>query len=309
MQRLRNLTPLIEQISIDEAFLDVTDLRDRGEEIARHLQSVIQSELDLPCSLGVATNKLIAKIANDVGKSRVSGISPPNAITVVPPGEEAAFLAPLPTQFLWGVGPKTSARLKELNVYTIGDLAAFPVSELVNIFGKIGTEISQHARGIDDRPVITSYEPKSFSQETTFTHDINDEKRLIRVLRVLAEGVGKQLRHEGLSARTVKLKLRCADFTTLTRQTTLVNPTNLDEEIFRAAQYLFSKVWINNKPVRLLGIGTSNFCLPVRQLSLWEDPNDGSGEKNLRLQSAIDKIRERQGDRSIQHGSDVDRDL
>jgi DNA polymerase-4 len=219
----------------------------------------------------VAANKLVAKIANDVGKSRASGGSPPNAITVVPPGEEATFLAPLPAQYLWGIGPKTAGRLKEMEIHTIGDLARYPVTDLVRIFGKLGSEMSQHAQGIDDRPIVTFYEPKSFSQETTFTHDLRDEQRLLQALRDLSAGVGGHLRKASLCGRTVKLKLRWADFTTLTRQTTLVNPTNLDDEIYAAARSLFHKIWSRDKAVRLIGVGVSGLGPPTRQLSLWDD--------------------------------------
>src|SRR5690606_3858928 len=153
MAIVHELTPLVEQLSIDEAFLDVTGLHQGGEMIARQLQARINNELELPCSLGVATNKLVAKIANNIGKDQAAGDGPPNAITVVQPAEEAAFLAPLPIRELWGVGPRTAERLNAMGVYTIGDLTQHSEQTLVQRFGKAGRDMARHARGIDDRPV------------------------------------------------------------------------------------------------------------------------------------------------------------
>ncbi|NLG73139.1 MAG: DNA polymerase IV, partial [Chloroflexi bacterium] len=248
MERLHNLTPLVEQVSIDEAFLDVSDLPDPVEDIARRLQTQIRTELSLPCSIGAATSKLLAKTANDVGKAAARGDGPPNAITVVPPGQEAAFLAPLPVGALFGVGPKTAARLEELGIYTIGDLARRSPEEMERRFGRSGFEMVLRARGIDDRPLETSRETKSISQETTFARDIRDEHTLKRTLLRLSEGVGRRLRREGLAGTTVKIKLRWEDFTTLTRQVTLPQPSNLDHEIYAAALYQFNSNWPPGRP-------------------------------------------------------------
>lgn len=215
MAHLHTLTPLVEQLSIDEAFLDISGLD--GEATARRLQHQINTELGLPCSLGVASNKLVAKIANNIGKGRAKTGSPPNAIEVVPHGQEATYLAPFPIRELWGVGPKTAERLHRLGVQTIGDLAQRPEKELTRLFGKLGTDLAQRARGIDERPVITEHETKSISKETTFVHDVHDTKILLQTLRKLSDSVGLALRNEGLSGTTVKIKLRWADFTTLTR--------------------------------------------------------------------------------------------
>ena len=235
MAYLHDMSPLVEQISIDEAFLDVSDLPDEAEILARRLQSTICTELDLPCSLGVATNKLVAKIANDVGKGRVRSGKYPNAITVVPPGEEAAFLAPLPVQALWGVGPKTAERLAAWGMNTIGDIAKWPEDDMARRLGKHGQDLARRARGIDNRPLVTEREAKSISKEVTFIQDVSDGDELRRTLRKLAEGVGRNLRRQKLSGSTVKLKLRWPDFTTLTRQTTLPRPTDQDSEIVGAA--------------------------------------------------------------------------
>jgi DNA polymerase-4 len=302
MARLHNVTPMVEQISIDEAFMDVTGLRETGEILARNLQVLINTELGLPCSFGVASNKLVAKIANNVGKSQAQGDVPPNAIQVVPPGEEAAFLAPLPIRELWGVGPKTAERLAKLGARTIGDLARRPESELVRLFGKIGAEMAQHARGIDTRPVETEHETRSVSKETTFTRDIKDAETLRRTLRKLSDGVGFRLRQSNLSGSTIKIKLRWADFTTLTRQLTLDHPTNRDDEIYQAAVQLFEQAWPRGRPVRLVGVGVSGFDAPGAQLGLWDSP---VSEEDHGLQSALDKLRSRFGESIIQRGSDL----
>jgi DNA polymerase-4 len=301
MARLHELTPLVEQLSIDEAFLDVTDLPEPGQVLARRLQMTIRDELGLPCSLGVATNKLVAKIANNVGKASARTEGTPNAITVVPPGQEAAFLAPLPVKELWGVGPKTAAHLANMGLHTIGDIARWSETDLARRFGKHGHDLARRARGIDDRPVETEHEAKSISQETTFAKDISDGEVLRRTLRQLSEQVGRRLRKAGLQGTTVKLKLRWSDFTTLTRQVTLPQPTNLDAEIYVAILHLFEKVWPPGKRVRLLGVGVSNFETPARQLGLW----DATSETDERLQATLDDLRERFGDHAVQRGSEL----
>lgn len=277
MERLYRLTPLVEKVSIDEAFLDVSQIPEAVESIASRLQASINTELNLPCSLGVASNKLLAKIANDVGKAAALSQSsaagedaPPNAITVVPHGEEAGFLAPLPANRLWGVGPKTAARLAEIGIHTIGDLADYDPGELRRLFGKNGHDLSSHARGIDDSPIVTHHEPKSYSQEVTFARDVSDEQRLRRTLHEMTEQLGQYLRESGYTGATVKLKIRWPDFTTLTRQMTLAVPTNKDSYILAAALTLFEKVWSRGKAVRLIGVGITGLSLRAQQLDLFE---------------------------------------
>jgi DNA polymerase-4 len=303
MDRLNQLSPLVEQVSIDEAFLDISDLPSSGADVARDLQRGINQGLHLPCSIGVAANKLVAKIANDVGKYSAKGKLPPNAITVVPDGKEQEFLAPLPVERLWGVGPKTAQRLNGIGIVTIGDLANFSEKELTRIFGKNGFYISMHTRGMDDNPVTTSHELKSISQETTFAVDINDPKELHSTIRSLAEGVGKSLRKHQLVGSTVRIKLRWSNFTTITRQTTLTAPTDLDVDIVLTATTLFDKTWIRGKPVRLIGVGVSGLTSSFHQLSLWSQSSSTKNDKERQLQTALDTLRERFGDATIQRAS------
>ncbi|NWF62693.1 MAG: DNA polymerase IV, partial [Chloroflexi bacterium] len=195
MEKLRALTPLVEQISIDEAFLDISDIQADKTRLALDLQLSIRAELNLPSSVGIASNKLVAKIATEVGKkSSKRKNEPPFGFTVVPVGEEAQFLSPLPADMLWGVGPKTNARLAELGIHTIGDIASWPEKELVSLFGENGRDLWRHANGIDNRPVVTEYETKSVSQETTFNVDVQDQKTLEKTLREQARDVARQLR-------------------------------------------------------------------------------------------------------------------
>lgn len=303
MKRLQDMTPLVEQISIDEAFLDVTMRREDGELLARRLQATIRDELNLPCSLGVATNKLVAKIATNLGKAGATRDAPPNAILVVPPGQESAFLAPLPVRELWGVGPKTAEALARLDIRTIGDLARRSESDLTVRFGKHGADLAKRAKGVDDSPVEPESETKSISKETTFARDEHDGQTLKRTLRQLAEGVGRRLRHEGLSGSTVKLKLRWADFTTITRQITLDQPTNHDDTIHTAALELFDRIWTMGQPVRLIGVGVSGFREASEQLGLWETSN--VSPEREKLEATLDQLRERFGDGIIRRGSDL----
>lgn len=305
MERLHLLTPLVEQLSIDEAFLDVTSRPEPAAEIAKGLQMQIRAELGLPCSLGVASNKLVAKIANNVGKAAAKDSGHyPNAITVVPAGAEAAFLAPLPCEELWGVGPKTATALHALGIQTIGDLAAWPDAALTARFGKQGQDLARHAKGIDGRAVEPQRESKSISQETTFTRDERDEGKLRQTLQEQAEGVANELRRKRLTATTVKLKLRWSDFTTLTRQTTFAQPTDRAEEIALAAVRLFLNEW-DGRLVRLIGVGVSGLGNSARQLSLWESPEERAArEKSDRLHQTLQTLRQRFGDDAIHLGLD-----
>jgi DNA polymerase-4 len=299
MERLREVSGLVEVVSIDEAFLDVTDLPDPGQVTARRLQTRIMHELKLPCSLGVAANKLMAKIANDVGKKAKKGNTAPCAITIVPPGQEVAFLAPLPTEMLWGVGPKTASRLAELGIHTIGELAHWPEADLARRFGTYGFDLSRHAHGLDDRPVSSDQEEaKSVSQETTFARDVRDDLTLEKKIRELSAQVGRRLRKSSLAGNTVKIKLRWPDFTSLTRQVRLESPTDSDVEIARAALVLLTKARAPGKAVRLIGVGVTSLGEPIRQLPLW----DTGSEKARKLEATLDALQERFGDKVILRG-------
>jgi DNA polymerase-4 len=300
MARLRDVTPDFEQISVDEAFLNVTGLLETPELLARRLQKEIRDNLGLPSSIGIAANKLVAKIATEVGKKAGRGDSPPFGLTIVPAGEERAFLAALPMEMLWGVGPKTASKLSALGMRTIGDIAAWPEANLEEMFGEYGQELARRARGEDDRMVVTEHEAKSMSQETTFARDVRDDTLLERTVRQLATEVAGYLRRSNVAGATVRLKLRWPDFTTLTRQTTLHQRTDDEDEIADTALVLLRSVRRPSQAVRLIGVGVSGLGAPIRQLELW----DTGGEKSRRLAAAIDDLREKYGDTVIRRGED-----
>jgi DNA polymerase-4 len=303
---LHEVTGLVEQISIDEAFLDISAIGEDPERLARGLQARIRDELQLPCSIGIASNKMVAKIATEVGKAialkriKAQGLAePPNAVTIVGHGEEAAFLNPLPADMLWGVGPKTSKRLSELGIHTIGDIARWPESELIRLFGENGRDLARHSKGIDDRPIETERETKSISQEITFSKDVRDDRKLEGTLREQSAEVARQLRNNNLAGRTVKLKIRWPDFTTLTRQTTLNNPTDQEDEIAQAALALMKMVRKLNQAVRLIGVGVSGLGAPVRQLGLW----DVESERSRKVQDVLDALQEKYGKDVVKRGN------
>jgi DNA polymerase-4 len=298
MERLNDLSPLVEQISIDEAFVDISDLREPAVTIARRLQKRVNDELGLPCSVGVASNKLVAKIATEVGKKTAQKGQPPNAVTIVPPGTEAAFLEPLPADMLWGVGPKTAVKLAGVGIKTIGDIARHSDADLARWFGENGHDLARRARGVDESPVVTEHVVKSISQEVTFARDLSDDHALAGTLRELSAEVGRRLRQAGIAGTTVKLKLRWPDFTTLTRQVSLAQPTDQDEHIYVTALDLLGKVRGKGKAVRLIGVGVSGLGAPVRQLELW----GAQAERSRRLQQTLDELQAKYGDKSIRRG-------
>lgn len=299
---MNTYSPLVQPISIDEAFVDLSHQPENGYYYANLIQAQIKKNLGLPASLGVASNKLVAKMATNVGKASSQGDDYPNAIQVVPPGEEAAFLAPLPTDALWGVGAKTAEKLADLGLHTIGDIARYPLRELERRFGQIGSDLHRRAQGIDNSPVHVSHETKSVSHEETFARDTNEEKRLRAVIRDHSQSIGRRLRKLELFGSTVKLKLRWPDFTTITRQTKLPEPTDDARQIEKMAVSIFIKHWKSGRKVRLIGVGVSNLGPPSRQLVLWEW-NPREAEKQERLQAAIRSLRARYGETSIGEGS------
>jgi Nucleotidyltransferase/DNA polymerase involved in DNA repair len=295
MAILGQLTPLLEQVSVDEAFMDVTDLPEDMGSIARKLQAQVWDDTHLPCSVGGATNKLVAKVATDTGKARNRGNNYPRAILIVPAGEEEAFLAPLPVKAMWGIGPKMEAALLGLGIRTIGDLAAYPPAQLEKRFGKYGAELAAHAHGIDDRPVTVEYEMKSISQETTYDKDTNDAEQLRQTLRALSQKVGFRLRQNKVVGKVVRIKMRWADFSTFTRQVSLAQPTDQDGVIFNTALKLFLDNWDHEQLIRLIGVGVSALEESSHQMSLFDTPN----EKEHRLLSALDEIHEKYGKQSL----------
>jgi DNA polymerase-4 len=263
MAILRQVSPLMEQMSIDEAYLDVTDRVDAWEDairVAEDVQRQVGAEVGLSASLGVATNKLVAKVASDLDK--------PGGLTVVPPGTEEAFLAPLPVRVLWGVGPVTARKLAELRVKTVGDLARLPEQEAQKHLGQGGVALARQARGVDRRPVVTEHEIKSVSQERTFSRDLADPRALEQQLWQLSQGVAHRLKRVERAAGTVAIKLRYADFTTISRQTTLSVPTDDEQVIYQAALALWRRAWRRGRPVRLLGVAGRRLSSPVGQLPL-----------------------------------------
>lgn len=303
MAILRQLSGLVEQVSVDEAFIDVSDLPEPVEEIARRLQKQVMGETGLPCSIGAAGCKLVAKIATDTGKSRSEGDNYPRSILCVPTGGEREFLAPLSAKAMWGVGAKMEASLAEMGLRTIGDIANCPLSQLERRFGKYGAELHRHAQGIDDRPVTIEYEAKSISQEVTFTRDTSDLIYLRGVLRDLSAKVGYRMRCDGVCARVIRIKLRWSDFTTQTRQFALSAPTDQDSVIYSTADALLMKLWQVDRPVRLLGVGGANLVDQVHQLSLF----DQKSEKERRLLDALDDLREKYGKQAVQRADRLNR--
>jgi len=295
---LHDLTDQVEKLSIDEAFLDISSIQGSPRSIAEKLQTGIMEKYHLPSSIGIATNKLIAKTATDVGKLSHTGNQPPNAITIVPPGQEADFLKPLPVDMLWGVGPKTKARLGNMGIETIGDLARFPALELAKQLGKHGYDLSKRAQGVDDRPIVTDRTMKSVSHETTFSRDIGKKAELVNRLQSLAHKVAHRLQKNQNKGRTIQIKVRWSDFTTLTRQNTLDFPTHDPEVIFQQAQDLLDTVWEEGRLVRLVGVGVSNLDTAAQQLSLW----DPEVKKNLKIQETLDALQEKYGERVISRG-------
>ena len=294
MERLRQLTPLVEQISIDEAFLDLSDLRASPERLARDLQAGIRDDLGLPCSIGIAANKLVAKIATEVGKKAARGGAPPFALTIVPPREEAAFLAPLPISRLWGVGEKTATALGEYGVRTIGDLASLPSDALERRLGKHGASLVERAHGIDPDPVAGGEAAKSIGHEHTFDRDTADRDVLERTLLGMADGVAGRLRSSGLRAVTITLKLRDSGFHTITRQTSLEVPADLTEPIFEAALTLLRRE-LHGQRIRLVGVTASNFR-DREQMAMFDRQED---PRRVAAAAALDRIRGKYGSHAV----------
>ena len=295
MRYLRGAVPVMQQISIDEGFLDVSDDPRGGEQVASEMRAEILSRFKLQTSWGIATNKLVAKIATEVGK--------PRGLVVVPLGKEASFLAPLPVSMMWGVGPKSSQRFAKLGIRTIGDLAAMPESRLQELFGSRGTDLAARAKGIDERPVQELHDRRSVSAERTFPKDVDSMQELRRHLLHLSERVGTRVRRAGMMGSTVRIKLRWPDFSTFTRQMRLNQPTDQDGEIYAAALKLFTDNWRPGKAVRLLGVGIADLGPPMRQLELF----DHGWEQDHKLLKAVDDIREKYGQSALRRAGSINK--
>ena len=297
MTIFRELTSLVEPLSLDEAFLDVSHLAAAGQEpeaLARELKRAVRTTTGLTLSCGVATSKSVAKVASTRSK--------PDGLTVVPPGEERAFLAPLPAQELWGVGPKTAQRLAAAGVHSVGDLAARPAPWLIQRFGARGEWFHRLALGLDDSAVEVERETKSISSETTFAEDLAGASALAETLTQQIRTVARRLRRAGLRARTVQIKLRLADFTTFTRRRTLPASTDDTRDLERVALDLLCAETGRGRRFRLVGAGVSNFRRPERgdQLALFTSP-DGTPLRatGTPLRETIAALRDRFGDASI----------
>ena len=294
---LLRYTPLVEPLSLDEAFLDVTGsepLFGPAPEIARQIKQTIHRELRLVASVGVAPNKFLAKIASDLEK--------PDALVVVEAARTQAFLDPLPVGRLWGVGRVTGGVLQQLGIGTIGELRQMTAETLRRHFGSQGEHFWRLAQGIDDRPVVPDREAKSISHETTFAADITDAEALRAWLRELTEHVGRRLRRYQLRGRTVQLKLRFADFRTITRAHTLPRPTNVTNTLWQTAAALLEHALpAGHAGVRLLGMGLSGFenRAQVQQSLFAEDVAQKQGQ----LDAVADQIQAKFGTAALRKAS------
>jgi DNA polymerase IV len=293
---LKEYTPLIEPLSLDESFLDVTGserLFGPALHIAEEIKKKILQMTGLTASAGIAPSKFLAKIASDFKK--------PDGLLEIQPEEVQAFLQDLPISKLGGVGKATEAVLEELGIRKVGQLAAFPEKVIEKKLGKFGLELIALARGKDERPVIPEAEPKSISQEETFTPDLADLEVVQKALLDQAERVGWELRKQKMKGHTVQLKVRYPDFSLVTRSATLSTPTDQGLEIYRVAMKLLSKTEALKKKARLLGVGISNLRHhdDPEQLALF----NANPKKIERSTEAIDQIREKFGPEAIQRAT------
>jgi DNA polymerase-4 len=295
MEIFLRYTPLVEPLSLDEAFLDVTGslrLMGTAEDIAIQIRGLVRETTGLTVSAGIGGSKLVAKIASDLNK--------PDGLTIVPPGREEEFLAPLPIGRLWGVGHTTREALALIGVKTIGDLRRISPTILTAKFGKGGMLMYDSARGIDLRPVEPSQEAKSIGHEETFTEDLRSLKRIEQELLALCCKVGKRVRDKGLTGRTITIKVKYRDFVQVTRSLTLAEPVGGDDKsLYQTGRLLLAKTEIGLRPIRLLGISLANLAPAgaCGQLTLFGE--NRPREKECRLYQAIDTISDRYGNGSI----------
>jgi DNA polymerase-4 len=293
MAILADYSPCLEPGGLDEAYLDITGCEVFGSprEVAIKIKERAKQELGLVASVGIASCKVVAKIASDLGK--------PDGLVEVAPGKEKDFIAPLSVTRLPGVGGKTEQVLKKMGISTIGQLAALPDELVKSRFGIYGLVLHEHANGIDDRKVELPGEAKSISRETTFAQDTLDYNFIESMLRYLCEQVGAELRQQDKRARCITLKLRCSDFETISRRLSSKETVASDEAIFTSAIHLLRQALARNKkPVRLIGVGVSNLIGGGRQLHLL----NSEAQRLEHLNRAIDLIRVKYGFTSIQTG-------
>ncbi len=298
----RDYTPLVEPLSLDEAFLDVTAsraLHGGPERIARIVKSRVREETGLTVSAGAADCKMAAKIASDLGK--------PDGLVVVPPGETAAFLAPLPVSRLWGVGRVTEAALRRMGIATVGALAAFPEQVLVERLGSQGTHLRALSRGDDPRPVVPDEEARSIGAEDTFERDLRGAAALLPQLLDQSVRVARRLREAGRRGRVVTLKVKYADFTLVTRRTTLAAPTDDAQEIFRSVRADLARAE-PDRAVRLTGVSVSGFGEEApagpEQMGLFGEaaaaaPGPPARERRAALNAAMDALADRFGEGTV----------
>jgi len=297
MELLAEFSPCIEPLGLDEAYLDVTGYEEpygSPGKLALAIKERIYKELKLTASIGIATCKVVAKIASASCK--------PNGLLEITPGEERHFLNHLPIAKLPGVGKKTEQTLNEMGIATIGELALLPADAVKKRFGKFGVIIHSYANGIDDRKIEAPGEPKSISKQNTFARDTSDSHFLEANLHRLCEQVSAELRYQDKQAKCVTLKLRDADFKTITRQVTLKQASNIGQVISSSALQLLSKVLAQKeKPIRLIGIKVSSLYSKEGQLYMFNTETQKWGH----LDKAIDEIRRKYGSRAIKKGKDI----
>lgn len=294
MAILADFSPFLEPLGIDEAYLDVTgfeSLHGSIPKMAEKLKQRVKDELGICASIGIASSKVVAKIASEASK--------PDGLLDIPAGGESAFLSPLPANRLPGIGKKSEQVLKKLGIGTIGQLAAVPAETLKGHFGAFGKLIHDHASGIDDRKVEPPAAAKSISRETTFSRDTRDTAVVQATLRYLSERVGSELRQKEKLARCITLKLRYADFTTTTHQQTLPKSADTDQTIFDTGlKLLKNEISHSKQAVRLIGIGVSHLVEAGKQ----PDMLDPSVQRLEQLNAAVDRIRKKYGFSAIQTG-------
>lgn len=289
-------TPLVEPLSLDEAFLDATgsqSLFGDSISIGRQIKKAIHDELQLVASVGVAPNKFLAKIASDLEK--------PDALVVVDPNRIQEFLDPLPVGRLWGVGKVTNQKLERIGIRTIASMRALEMKTMVDLFGEHGAHLWNLARGIDDRSVVPDQRAKSISHETTFAENIGEPEVILAWILELADQLGRRLRRNQRVAKTIHLKIRFADFTTVTRAMTLADATDVTQEIYDSAETLFLKRVALKMPIRLVGVGSSGLGKEaIRQQSLFDEDEH---QQRQQLDTASDLIRQKFGHDALSRGS------